>query len=373
MRWHSIPAKNQINYNTSEDIPLMQIVLVIFSILLIISVFLSLIRKDFWVFKIMEYPRLQKLVLIMVMIGGWFFFWPIETLFHQILFGGLLISMMYLVYKVWPYTTLSKKEMIRVKQSDAGNELKIFSANVFQDNKKYEVLLRQIRKTDPDIIFLLETNSAWAAGVNELVKDYPHTLLCPLENTYGLLFYSKLKMENAAVRFLVKDDIPSVEATIILSSGKKMQLFGLHPEPPVPGESLHSTAKDKELMKVALKVKDCPLPTVVFGDLNDVAWSHTTELFRKTSELLDPRRGRGFYSTFSAKHWYIRFPLDYVFCSEELGLVDMQRMKKNGSDHFATLTHLAIKPELANKQDAPKANAEELQEAREMASQPVKK
>ena len=71
-----------------------------------------------------------------------------------------------------------------------------------------------------------------------------------------------------------------------------------HPEPPVPGENLYSTAKDKELMKVALKAKECKLPCIVFGDLNDVAWSHTTELFRKTSELLDPRRGRGFYSTF---------------------------------------------------------------------------
>lgn len=350
----------------------MQIVLVIVSILLIISVFLSLIRKDFWVFKIMEYPRLQKLVLVAVMIGAWFFFWPIETLFYQILFGGLLISLMYLVYKIWPYTTLAKKEMIRVVQNDAKNELKIFSANVFQDNKKYDALLQQIKNTDPDIIFLLETNAAWAAAVSELIKDYPHTLLCPLENTYGLLFYSKLKIENAAVKFLVKDHIPSVEATIFLLSGKKIQLFGLHPEPPVPGESLHSTAKDKELIKVALKIKESSLPCIVFGDLNDVAWSHTTELFRKTSELLDPRRGRGFYSTFSAHHWYIRFPLDYVFCSEEFGLIDMQRMKKNGSDHFATLTHLSLKPEVAKKQDAPKANAEELQEAREMASQPVK-
>ena len=50
----------------------------------------------------------------------------------------------------------------------------------------------------------------------------------------------------------------------------------------------------------------------------------------------------------------------------------MVRMPKNGSDHFATLTHLALKKEVAKKQDAPKADKEEMEEAKEMASQPVK-
>ena len=125
-------------------------------------------------------------------------------------------------------------------------------------------------------------------------------------------------------------------------------------------------------MKVALKAKKCELPCIVFGDLNDVAWSHTTELFRKTSELLDPRRGRGFYSTFSAHHWFIRYPLDYIFCSKHFSLINMHRMPKNGSDHFATLTHLSLRKDLQKKQEPPKADKEEMAEARELANQPVK-
>lgn len=343
----------------------------IISIVLIISVFLSLIKNDFWVFKILEYPRLQKLVLILVVLACWYFYLPVTELFYQVIIGMLFISILYLAYKIWPYTGLAKKEMVRVPSTDNDNELKIFAANVLQDNRQYEMLLNQIKNSDPDIIFLLETNEAWANAMKKLEKEYTYTLLAPQENTYGLLFYSRLKLENPSIKYLVKQELPSIDTIVELPSGNKFQLWGLHPEPPVPGENLYSTAKDKELMKVALKAKECKLPCIVFGDLNDVAWSHTTELFRKTSELLDPRRGRGFYSTFSAHHWFIRYPLDYIFCSREFSLVHMQRMPKNGSDHFATLTQLALRKDLQKKQDPPQADKKELDEAQKMATQKV--
>lgn len=350
----------------------MEIVLAIVSTLLILAVFLSLIKNDFWIFKILEYPRLQKLYLVIVAVACWFLYWPIENRFYLLLFGALVASVVYLLYKIGPYTRLAKKEMIRVHSKDKNNELKIFSANVLQENKQYDSMLQQIRTADADLVFLLETNKAWADAMVDLEKEYPYTLLKPLENTYGLLFYSRLKLNEAKINFLVKSDLPSIEAIVLLPSGAKVKIWGLHPEPPVPGESLYSTAKDKELMKVALKAKECGLPQIVFGDLNDVAWSHTTELFRKTSELLDPRRGRGFYSTFSAHSWFVRYPLDYIFCSKEFGLINMERMPKNGSDHFATLTHLVLRHDLKMEQEPPKADEEELEEAEELAHQKVK-
>lgn len=337
---------------------------------MVVSVFMSRVKKDFWVYKILEYPRVQKLAIIIIVLSCWFIFWPLDT-FSLILFCLLIVSAFYLVYKIWPYTVFYKKEMLRVKTIDEQNVISIYSANVLQDNTQYDRLLQQIKDTNPDLIFLLETNAAWEQAVAELKSTYPYTLLAPQENTYGLLFYSRLKLEDAKVRYIVKDDLPSIEAMLTLPSGKKVKLWGLHPEPPVPGESLSSTAKDKELMKVALAVKECDMPGIVFGDLNDVAWSHTTELFRKTSEMLDPRRGRGFYNTFSAHHLFIRFPLDYIFCSKHFGLITMKRLPKNGSDHFAMFSKFCLMPEVENQQTAPKADSEELQEAKEIASQSV--
>lgn len=350
----------------------MEIFLTVITLLLLLAVFLPLVHNDYWLFKVLEYPRLQKMTLVILTAGGWLLFGPLNNRWHLALFVALCIAAVYLAYKVWPYTLLAAKEMKAAAGEGKGYGLKVFSANVYQYNRAYHRTLQQIRATDPDIIFLLETDEGWAQGVKELAQDYPHQLLAPQDNTYGLLFFSRFPLEQASVMRLVKKDIPSIEAVLCLPDGPKIKLWGLHPEPPVPGENLYATAKDKELMQVALKVKDCRMPAVVFGDLNDVAWSHTTELFRKTSRLLDPRRGRGFYSTFSAYHWFIRFPLDYIFCSKEFGLVQMKRLPKNGSDHFATFTHLMYQEQLSHQQQAPHADAEEEQEAEEMAHQPLK-
>jgi endonuclease/exonuclease/phosphatase (EEP) superfamily protein YafD len=333
--------------------------------------FLPLVRNDFWTFRILEYPRLQKLVLGLVLLLSLFFVRAsLENNFIT-LAGVLVVCLFYLVVKIFPYTIVARKEMLLLTSRNDDQQLKIFTANVLQTNREYHKMLQQISQTNPDIILLVETDEGWSIAMEALEQDYPESLKCPLNNTYGLLFYSRLPVRNEKVIFRVDEDIPSVEAEVQLASGVWVKMFGLHPKPPVPGESMRSTAKDKELMKVAFEVEKLKEPCVVMGDLNDVAWSYVTELFRKVSGLLDPRRGRGFYSTFSANHKWLRFPLDYIFCSSHFGLISMKRMPHNGSDHFAMFIHLQYEPRLRDIQDEPEADASEREAAAERASQPV--
>ncbi|MEO6162264.1 MAG: endonuclease/exonuclease/phosphatase family protein [Pelobium sp.] len=264
-----------------------------------------------------------------------------------------------------------RKEVKNIKVRNSEREIKMINANVLQFNTAYERLLQQLKTIEPDLILLLETDKKWQEAAKSLKEEYPYTIEVPQDNTYGMLFFSKFKLKNEEVNFLVKKDIPSISCTVVLPDETEIQLWGLHPEPPVPGESLTSTAKDKELSIIALKAKECKLPVLVMGDLNDVAWSSTTSLFTKTSQLLDVRKGRGFYSTFSAHHWFMRFPLDYIFCSSDFGFINMKRLEKNGSDHYPIFTHLMYDPSLRNTQDKASPDQETLKEAKEKSHQKV--
>jgi endonuclease/exonuclease/phosphatase (EEP) superfamily protein YafD len=106
-------------------------------------------------------------------------------------------------------------------------------------------------------------------------------------------------------------------------------------------------------------------PTVVGGDLNDVSWSYTTDLFQEISGLLDPRVGRGTYSTFHAEYIIFRYPLDHLFHSDHFKLVRLERLPYIGSDHFPVLVELQYEDGASHEQDAPEADQAARQQAQE--------
>ncbi|HET8854801.1 MAG TPA: endonuclease/exonuclease/phosphatase family protein, partial [Salinimicrobium sp.] len=117
------------------------------------------------------------------------------------------------------------------------------------------------------------------------------------------------------------------------------------------------------MMIVAKMAKKDELPVIVTGDFNDVAWSETTSLFQEVSGLLDPRIGRGFFNTYNANSFIMRWPLDHLFISREWRLVDLERGSDFGSDHFPIYFKLSLEPENAPEQEKKNPSAEEKKEA----------
>lgn len=115
-------------------------------------------------------------------------------------------------------------------------------------------------------------------------------------------------------------------------------------------------------------MKDMKVPRLVIGDFNDVAWSRTTRLFQKVSRLLDPRKGRGFFSTFQADFWFMRFPLDHIFCSKHFSLVELKKLSACGSDHFPIVAELACEQCNSNV-EPPEPDKEEQQKAEKLKQQ----
>ncbi|WP_138475964.1 endonuclease/exonuclease/phosphatase family protein [Dyadobacter bucti] len=333
--------------------------------LIVLFSIIPLIRNDFWAFRVFEYPRLQKLFLNACILIIYASLFQVSSTFEIVLVVLISANAAYLIYQIFPFTFFAKRPLLRAMHSDPNNALSIISSNVFQDNKNTAGAMKLLRKYDPDIILLLETDNFWYQGTEELKKHYPHQVLVPLENTYGMLLYSKLELVNPEVRYLVDPEIPSIKARVVLQSGTEVRLYCVHPTPPVPGENMFSTERDKELLLIAKEVKAENLPTVVVGDLNDVAWSYTTNLFTQISGLLDPRKGRGFFNTFHAKYPFLRFPLDHVFCSVDFKLLRLLRLENFSSDHFPILIELQYEVLAKVQQEEPEADAEEIALANE--------
>jgi endonuclease/exonuclease/phosphatase (EEP) superfamily protein YafD len=257
-------------------------------------------------------------------------------------------------------------------EHDDRDAIKIMASNVLAPNRRAKEFLSLVKDHDPDVLVTLETDQWWQDHLNDLEKDYPYQVKCPLENCYGMHLFSKLELSESKVEFLVDSDKPSIHTVVALRSGEKIRAHFLHPAPPGPEGLEKSSQRDAELIVVAKSVADSRAPVIVAGDLNDVAWSTTTRLFRKISGLLDPRVGRGMFNTFHAGHWYMRWPLDHLFHSRHFTLSGIRRLRVIGSDHFALYTELVHTPGQFSPDNHLEADAEDRELAeRKMAQKNV--
>jgi len=277
--------------------------------------------------------------------------------------GFIVVALLCLIYQAWwivPYTWLFPVEVKNANNFDSKERIKIITANVLMTNRNAKELLELVREYQPDILVTLESDVWWQTQLDILEIDYPYTIKCPLDNFYGMHVYSRFPMMNCQTEYLVEPDKPSMHALTFLPSGHKIRIHFLHPAPPSPTENEKSSERDAELIIVAKSVADTDVPVIVTGDLNDVAWSETTRLFRKISGLLDPRVGRGMFNTFHADYWFLRWPLDHLFHSQHFTLKSIKRLRSFGSDHFALYTELVFTADNDNEDNGLKVRAEDL-------------
>ncbi|WP_225307241.1 endonuclease/exonuclease/phosphatase family protein [Adhaeribacter soli] len=342
----------------------MKITLEVIGSLMILLSLLPLIKTHYWWIRVLDFPRMQIAFIAAVVLGLYLYFVPIN---HQaeILFAILLaVALVNQLVHVYRYTWLSPVQALRSKLKSSPNSFSFMISNVRMSNRRYDRFLKIVAENAPDLLLINEPDQAWAEAISSLDAVYKYAIKKPLENTYGMMLYSKFRITEYEIRYLIEPEIPSFYCVLELPTGRKFDLFTVHPQP--PSFDKNTDKREAELLIVAKMAKETPYASIVAGDLNDVAWSYTTGLFRRISGLLDPRIGRGFYNTYNAFIPFFRYSLDHIFYDPAFRLLRLKRLPFFGSDHFPMLVRLNYEPLEADEHEVPFAGEDEKLEAEEM-------
>ena len=333
---------------------------------------LSWVRSPHWFIRGWDFPRVQIVTLAGLSAVLYAGFFSRNTWFEWVFIGLCMACAAWQFYRIFPYVPLAPTHVEEATQPLGDTSVRLVATNVLQENDRYDRWHEVIREADPDIILAVEVDERWNEVLEERLKeDYPYAVRHPQDNHYGMVLYSRLKLIDPDLRFIVQDDIPSIHTGVELACGERIYVHGVHPRPPEPLRDEDATARDAEVVIVGREIDAEQQPTIIAGDFNDVAWSHTSELFQHVSQLLDPRKGRGFYNTFDARYPLLRFPLDHVFHSNDFKLLDLRLLPFVGSDHFPVCITLNYEPTAPIEQPEPEKRAEDEEEAQEKVERAV--
>ena len=339
---------------------LLRIALDAVAVALVLATVLPLFRSSEWWVRMFDFPRMQIAIAAVVAMAAYVAVVVVRDPagWEWALFVALGVATVYQAVRMAPYTPFYAKETVAADpaRAEPDRRLRLMVSNVLMENRDGGRWLDEVRRADPDVVVAVETDQWWVDTARDGLADgYPHAVEVPRDTTYGLLVRSRLEIVDHEVRHLVEEEVPSLSLTLRLRSGDTVTLVALHPRPPRPDIQQDSDLRDAELAVAGRGIAEIDGPVVACGDFNDVAWSDTTDLFQELSGLLDPRIGRGTFSTFHADHWWLRYPLDHVFHSEHFALVHIERLGHVGSDHLPILTELELTPAAEPLQDKPEA------------------
>lgn len=361
------------------------------SCFLILVTVLPLLSTGKWYVRWWDFPRLQLVGLLLVFLMAWvaYLFQPLgekkwsEPTFWSVIMAAALI---WQTSHIVPFSPLWPKEVPNIVSAGGDNQIKIMVANIDYENPEpAAVVIQEIEEERADILLIVENNESWMERLQPLRQQYPHHYDHAADDGLGMALWSKLPITDRETKYLVSERRATLWARLELAPGHLLNFVGVHPTPPglldSTGETRRdSRVRDAELVLVAREIAERNDESwIVAGDFNDVAWSHTTRLFKRLSGLRDPRIGRSFMGTYIAQYPPCRCPIDHVFLSSGFTLNDLSRKFIPGSDHFAVLATVAIdnpdegtdpQPEGNDPQDAAEIVVDGKQEAEERGVDP---
>jgi endonuclease/exonuclease/phosphatase (EEP) superfamily protein YafD len=215
----------------------------------------------------------------------------------------------------------------------------LMTVNLNGRNDDYGRFIELARRVSPDLIVLLEVDSAWAHALEDLAEDYPQRVLLPREGPFGIAVLSRLPLlEHRAIDLY---GTPAVEARIALPDGRALRLVGVHLRSPTSPE--RAAQRNAQLAALRPLVAAHAGPLIVAGDFNVTPYSPIMSDWLEQTGLEDPRRRHGFGMTWPTFMPLLGVPIDHCLLSGHFVVAEQYQGPAFGSDHYPVITRIGLR------------------------------
>ena len=299
------------------------------------------IDTRWWLVRLLDFPRLQFGIVTLLLLVPLPFFSRAHPRTVLVLAAAGVAAFCADGHRLWPYRPFSDVGASQ-EACPADRRLLVMISNVLLSNRQSETLLDEVRAQKPDIFLAMEIDEWWDKTLQPLAADMPFGVTKITGSYYGIRLFSRLPLIDPNVRFLAGRDTPSVITGVKLRNGEIATFLGLHPRPPLIGQS--ALPRDAELYAAAHILREKVGPAVMAGDLNATPWEDAVRRTRRIAGLVSPRQGYGYVYSFDAHSWWAKWPLDQIDYTPGFTPLSLDRLAPIGSDHYPYLVHLCRDP-----------------------------
>jgi endonuclease/exonuclease/phosphatase (EEP) superfamily protein YafD len=219
--------------------------------------------------------------------------------------------------------------------------IRIFFANVLQNNREFDSMFQEIAAADPDVIVFAEWGWGWDKEFKQspVAAAYTHGGSVK-QALFGMVnVFSKLPLKNELLNYV---DGRLVRTIDIQFGSQTLRIIGLHAARPVYPDQHEYVSYWNQLLSL-LSAETGPL--VVIGDFN--ATEHSLVYQRLKSAGLRSAhddRGRGYATTWPNDiGWMSLIRIDQAFLSPQVECQRIVEGRGKGSDHKPLVVDLRLR------------------------------
>ncbi len=259
-------------------------------------------------------------------------------------FKYVALNFVILFINVYDIAPLFSQNEISIKSHQELN-LTIVQFNRYIDNLQNHKIIQWLSNKENkfDIILIHEINSKFVQDLKNLDTIYPHQYITPYKGNFGQALLSKKEIIKVRLKPSFDKASSYLTADILLSKTHNLKLYGIHAMSPETPKS--ATMRNEQLDRIAKSISNDPSKTkIAMGDFNVTPYSYYFSRFEKTMGLKNTMKGFGPQNSWPSLSplAIFRIPIDHIFVSKNVRVVDRIIGDNFGSDHFPVILKLSL-------------------------------